>query len=1062
MLLLNRVRLVNWHFFEDETVEIGQTTLFAGDNGTGKSTIIDAIQYALVARIDRIKFNAAAAERRAGRNLSSYCRCKIGTEGLDFVRKECYSHVILEFLSGISRFCAGIMIEASSDGECREHQWVLDSGSLDDVTVYEGREFVSPRKFKDRIKALGGTVCATKSDYNSRLTMLLKVHRRNFDFNPYLEAVVRSVSFSPFTSVPDFMCDYILEERPVDITAMKENLQNYKEAEREALSIEKRIARLKEIAEAAGETARLSQQIVLQEYFKRRIDVEAALFRLARCRGEGTALETDIGNIGRAVDDRKERKGRIDEQLQQARISLSRDDTYLMYEGLRKSLGEVDEKIASEERRAERRRTLVSQCEALLDSPLSADLDKAMLALEDEKQQVTLSIGGLSGRVADLKRELADLHAEKKEIEEGILRYPESTIELKRALEGAGIPSSVFADLLEVTDEAWHNAVEAWLNTQRFNVLVPESDFQRSLAVYNGLPAKTAGVGLPNTARMHEAEAVPGSLAEAVEAASPQARRYAAFLLGGVIRAELQDLKNHEKAITKACMRYSAHTASRVREEVYSRWFIGKEAKRRRLEEIAKRIDLLKSELDSALAEQERKTRRLDALRRVTPFLGEIKSLSDAEEHIACLNSEREDLEIRIAEIDTSAFEALKLQISALSQSLKAIEAEIEGLIHDLGGKQNRRESLRVQEEQEIAQERRFSSLLEGFAAEHLDLSPGFEKYYEERIRSERKAGSIDFEGIQERYESVMRGFYTKLENSRKRLMEMKRSYNAEFYVYFPVEDDESKDFISTLKTYRDTELPEYREKIHRARLEAEKQFREHFVSRLNEYITDARESFKEINYILNLISFGQDQYHFLIQDKPEKRDILGIIKDASEIQDYEGTLFESLTDPAKREEVERLFRAILENELDSEAVRSVCDYRQYFQYDIKIRHTQTMDPKTGRPLEAALSKVLKEKSGGETQTPYYVAIAASFYRFYKDEPEAVRLVLFDEAFNKMDDERIGSMIDFFKRLSMQVITAVPTEKTESIAPYMDRVNLVFRKDYHAYIRDYAVIRESV
>jgi uncharacterized protein YPO0396 len=99
---------------------------------------------------------------------------------------------------------------------------------------------------------------------------------------------------------------------------------------------------------------------------------------------------------------------------------------------------------------------------------------------------------------------------------------------------------------------------------------------------------------------------------------------------------------------------------------------------------------------------------------------------------------------------------------------------------------------------------------------------------------------------------------------------------------------------------------------------------------------------------------------------------------------------------------------------------------------------------------------VLREKSGGEAQTPYYVAIAASFYRFYKNRPEeTVRLVMFDEAFNKMDDERIGKILQFYRELKLQVIAAVPTEKIESIMPYMERTNLVIRHGYSALVRDF-------
>jgi uncharacterized protein YPO0396 len=108
-----------------------------------------------------------------------------------------------------------------------------------------------------------------------------------------------------------------------------------------------------------------------------------------------------------------------------------------------------------------------------------------------------------------------------------------------------------------------------------------------------------------------------------------------------------------------------------------------------------------------------------------------------------------------------------------------------------------------------------------------------------------------------------------------------------------------------------------------------------------------------------------------------------------------------------------------------------------------------------GNPIVLSLSKVLKEKSGGESQTPYYVAIAASFYRFYKTRPEnTVRLVIFDEAFNRMDDERIGKILSFYNNLNLQIITSVPPEKIEAIAPYMDRINIISRFGSAVKVRD--------
>lgn len=1061
MLLLKKIRIINWHFFSDETIEIGPTTLFTGDNGTGKSTIIDAIQYALVARIDRIKFNAAATDRRTGRNLDSYLRCKIGAEALDFVRGDCISHVMLEFADGENSFCAGIMAEAFTEGQPREHQWVLEKGRITDVRVFDEGSFLPPRIFRDSIKEIGGSICATKSEYNARLTHLLKVYRRNTDFNPYLEAVVRSVNFSPFTSVHDFVCDYILEERQVDISAMRENLQNYKEAEREAIEMETKIGRLSEIRDTTAEAEKISRQIIMQEYFRRRIDVEAEYTVLHGLKNRRENREKDCVNLESKISELKERREGLFTLQQETQFALSRNDTHMLYERLNRGLSELSERISSEKIRADRFETLKSQCVTLTGRELADDLALEIATVGEEARLLVGTLNRLEVELDGHKRDFADLSIEKKELESGILRYPDEAMALKAAMEKNGIPAALFSDQLEVKDEEWHNAIEAWLNTQRFSLLVPETDFQKALRLYDKQPLKTAGVGIPNLMKMHDAEALNGSLAEVVEARSPAARRYAAFLLGEVMRAELDTLKNHNKAITKSCMRYANHTAVRVREEVYGRWYIGREAKRRRQEQLVNLIDAVSVSIEKLLKEIYKVKEREEILSRVYGTLHDMRTLEDAGERMEVLAKEWTETKRKLDGIDTSTFDELKLQLAAFAESIRGLEKELEELNRALGSARNEAENLGRMCAESEGRLNQLSAILAGFEAEYPDLAGDFVQYFEERMREEKKkTRQVDFGGIQSRYESVVKNFRTRLDNLKRQLSDLKRKYNADFHVYIPEEDAASSGFISLLKQYAETELPEYRDKIARARQEAERQFKEHFVSRLNEYILEAKESFKEINYILNLISFGQDQYHFTIQEKAEKKVLLEVIRAASEIRDYEGTMFESLNDDRQRVEVERLFEGILGNDLDSAEVRDVCDYRQYFQYDIRIRQQNTTDSQ-GRPLESYLSKVLREKSGGETQTPYYVAIAASFYRFYKDDETAIRLVLFDEAFNKMDDERIGSIIDFFKRLRMQIITAVPTEKTESIARFMDTVNLVFRRDYRAYIRDYTILMEN-
>ena len=47
MIALNRLRLINWHNFADDTLDIRQITYLIGVNGVGKTTILDALRYCL-------------------------------------------------------------------------------------------------------------------------------------------------------------------------------------------------------------------------------------------------------------------------------------------------------------------------------------------------------------------------------------------------------------------------------------------------------------------------------------------------------------------------------------------------------------------------------------------------------------------------------------------------------------------------------------------------------------------------------------------------------------------------------------------------------------------------------------------------------------------------------------------------------------------------------------------------------------------------------------------------------------------------------------------------------
>jgi uncharacterized protein YPO0396 len=295
-------------------------------------------------------------------------------------------------------------------------------------------------------------------------------------------------------------------------------------------------------------------------------------------------------------------------------------------------------------------------------------------------------------------------------------------------------------------------------------------------------------------------------------------------------------------------------------------------------------------------------------------------------------------------------------------------------------------------------------------------------------------------------YSTALQGYTSRRDNAAAAYRTLVQQYDRDFNSFLPLEPAQNAEAETMLQRLVTSELPEYKEKIERARVDAEKEFKDHFIARLNEQIEGARLSFREINDILSTMQFGADQYRFSLEERPERRGQIEVIRKIAQVPKFdEGGLFDQFEGEEKRA-ADEIFNNILTLDLDSKEMRDICDYRTYFHYDIKIRETDTIDEKTGKAAELSLSKVLHEKSGGETQTPYYVAIAASFYRFYKARPEdAIRLVIFDEAFNRMDDERIGKILQFYNSLNLQIITSVPPEKIEAILPYMDRVNVITR-----------------
>ena len=91
---------------------------------------------------------------------------------------------------------------------------------------------------------------------------------------------------------------------------------------------------------------------------------------------------------------------------------------------------------------------------------------------------------------------------------------------------------------------------------------------------------------------------------------------------------------------------------------------------------------------------------------------------------------------------------------------------------------------------------------------------------------------------------------------------------------------------------------------------------------------------------------------------------------------------------------------------------------------------------------------MIKKNSGGEGQNPLYVALLASFAQAYKIDLKpglhrnpTIRLVVLDEAFSKMDAEKVASCIALIRGLGFQAIISATNDKIQN---YIENVDKTF------------------
>lgn len=1072
MKKLTRMKLINWHYIVDSTIDFNGSCLVTGDNGAGKSTILDAMQFVLTC--GKTRFNSAAHERTK-RDLIGYIRCKTGNDTNIYERNgDVTSHICLEFYEEKKKkyFMAGAVMDSSGDLSSPKFLFyrIENRRVTDDLFLNDNK----PRNisnFKVKLKSVDGKILNTQSSAQEDF-----LHRFGGLGTRFTELLPKALAFRPISNVKDFVYSYLLDEKQVNIEFLKENVKTYMEFEKVLKGIKDKIGRLESITESYNELERINENIKVHDYIILRSQKELVESDIKGKEVELKNIETLLSN-GRTKelelsDEISSRKNIADELHR----GLLNNETYQLINTLEREISDLKSELKrlqnrEEEFNKEIRRILeagkklmdsgcllkgmeefVALSKSLYDRDSAEEFIKIIGTLEQsymaKRDELFAEKAELEFKRREIEKALSEIEKDIKSLENKQLPYEKNVTNLKDSIReaimsqmGKDIEPKIVCELLHIKDQVWKDAVEGYLNTQRFNLVVEPEYFDVSIDTYERVKSskKIHGVGLINTGRIDQYKDCPeDSLAYVVGSNNKYAKYYVNMILGKVVRCgDVSELKKYPTSITPTCMVYQNNTARQINPEVYSKPYIGADAYKKQLElklnEKKQNIEKLKGLNEglnrvNALLEQ-LKGPRFDYIRENALVNVEIRSKEET-------HQEKKE---QLARIDKSTILSRQVELEEIKKTISSLEKQKESV-----SKENIRYEFSMQN---IVKEIKAGELelnnssgkLKAFEEQNPSILSKAKERFEENLRSR------SLENINLNFTRSKTGFETQHNKKAFELVGLQRDYNRDFHFGGAEGEEGIGDFFREYKNLKESMVIEYEEKIKGARERAEEEFKEHFLAKLQENIIQAQNEFKRINDALKGIKFGEDEYKFQYMASKEYEKFYRMIMDDSNLGGF--NLFTGAYREKHKEAMDELFERItIDDENSRKALEKFTDYRTFMDYDIKIQH--------GNGTTSSFSRVCREKSGGETQTPYYVAIAASFVQLYSSShmEEAVGLILFDEAFDKMDENRIESMMHFLNKLKLQVIIAAPPQKVESISPHVGATMIVFREDKFSFV----------
>ena len=1115
---VSKIVLNNWHYIDAKVMDLHQSiNFFTGHSGSGKSTVIDAIQIVLYANTDgRGFFNKAAADD-SDRNLIEYLRgmINIGENGqAEYKRNQNFSTtIVLELTQTITgeKECVGVVfdVDTAANDFSRLFFWHKGQAFTDNYRTC-GR-VVTINELKARLKKEYGREDYFYTTNNERFRRnLYDSYLGGLDMEKFPRLFKRAIPFRMNIRLEDFVKEYICMEQDIHIEQMQESVVLYGRMR-------------KRIEDAKNELMELSE--IEAQYDKydgcRKI---ADSLRYRRDKLHLLSLEQEI----RVLQDKVE-QGRLDvERKKEALLEYDclrkecqeRYDEIMRliagsgYSDLETKLFGLEESIAlltrSEAKWQETTRKLKEwEEEETVSNQILWDIEefckgnvtgeeilRLKTGLKEVREDAERQRQEASSQIRSIQKEAGYLEQDLMELKLGKKAYPKELEAARRALRlklydttGKDVPVRILADLLDIRDEKWRNAIEGYLGNNKLALIVEPKYVKQVFEAFEELCSATKTtdakesqfserakwqdtrnkipwerISIVDTKRLTEQEhfAKKGSLAEEVVATEDYVKAYVNYLLGNVIKCDnMEELRAVKVGVTAECMLYQSYQLRRMNPDQYTRKaFIGEKSMRERQKELQSRLDQMNATIQELEEVAFDATRILNMEYLNNSSQDYLDWYHDIEEKRR-KEAKRRNILKQMEEIGADSVDRLKEELGQVAERQRELEKKGDQLklqIHDYETKIDHYSQDNILKNEELQNCLRE---LVGSKAQEQEFEAFMDECKERNGGKEGQAFVPDYPRLLTQTAEAIKKSQEKLSREKDKLVDVRSAYLKKHPDRnFSASGEENDDYRALQQELACDQLLVYEKKATEQARIAVEHFKEDFIYKIRSAIREAYIRRDELNRIIRNLNFGKDRYQFKIT---KSKGIMGEYYDmfmdetldvnpASLSQSMESqiNLFSMAHENKYGVLMNDLIRIFIppEDASAKEQEEALANMTRYADYRSFLSFEMEQIVEGEERLVIGLSKMIKKNSGGEGQNPLYVALLASFAQAYRIHQSAgqsrrptMRLVILDEAFSKMDAEKVASCIQLIRSLGFQAIISATNDKIQN---YLENVDKTF------------------